>query len=64
MEKHLGVLPKFEDPWRAPVGPMKIMEDKTEVITRKLIINNINNREVFITISDDYIKKLNISCGP
>ena len=43
---------------------MKIMEDKTEVITRKLIINNINNREVFITISDDYIKKLNISCGP
>ena len=54
----IGEIDKFE------IGDsiMKIMEDKTEVITRKLIINNSNNREVFICISDDYIKKLNISC--
>ena len=43
------------------MGPMKIMEDKTEVITRKLIINNINNREVFITIGEDYLHKLNVT---
>lgn len=40
---------------------MNILETKTSLIDRKLV-TQLKNREVFISISEDYIKKLNIFC--
>jgi len=39
---------------------MNILESKTSVLERTLVTKD-NNREVFISINEDYIKKLNIS---
>lgn len=40
---------------------MNILESKTTVVERTLVTKDNNNREVFISINEDYIKKLNIS---
>lgn len=40
---------------------MNLLENKTSVIERELVTHG-DNREVVVTISDEYIKKLNISC--
>lgn len=41
---------------------MNLLENKTSLIDRNVVTDNFKNREVLISISPEYIKKLNVSC--